>query len=179
MIAPVTSQVFLVGPMASGKSAVGRELAALLGLPFCDLDEVLVSRHGAIAELFAQHGEEHFRALERGVLVEALAGGAAVISTGGGVVLHPRNRKDLAGATVVELRIDAATAASRIGTDSTRPLLAGPDPVAAWSAIAAARAPHYASIATITTDAATGTPAELARAIALLLPQNTATRRTP
>ncbi|RKW71196.1 shikimate kinase [Galactobacter caseinivorans] len=176
---PVNAHVVLVGPMASGKSAVGRELAGLLGLPLSDLDAGIVARHGAITQIFARHGEEHFRALERGELLAALAGEPAVIATGGGVVLDPRNRADLAGSTVVELQIDAATAQRRLGQDSSRPILAGPDPIAAWSAVLADRAQHYSSLATITVDAAAGTAAEVASAIAARLPQNTVTRRTP
>lgn len=179
MNAPVSGQVVLVGPMASGKSSVGRELAVLLGLPFTDLDQVLVSRHGSIAELFAEHGEAHFRSLERQVLLEALNGQPSVLATGGGVVLDPLNREALGSATVVELQIDAATAAQRLGSDTTRPLLAGPDAITTWGAIAAARAKHYSSVAAITVDAATGTAAEVATAIAAAIAQNTPTRRTP
>ena len=128
--------IYLIGPMASGKSTVGKSLAAALSLPFVDTDELIV----------AAHGEQRFRDLEE----ETLAGvPEGVIATGGGAVLRESNRKVLAGGTVVYLEMTADGAAARIKGDSTRPLLAGDQALNAWKTLLAARKDIYESIADV------------------------------
>lgn len=90
--------VALVGFMGAGKSQVGRLTAVRLGLPFFDSDALIERQHGAIAEIFATHGEEVFRRLERDVVCAALAAAAArpcVIALGGGAVLSGDVREAL------------------------------------------------------------------------------------
>jgi shikimate kinase len=85
----VTDSVALVGFMGAGKSRIGRLVAKRLGLPFVDTDEVISARHGAIAELFAECGEEGFRAIERTIVLDELSAaeqGARVVALGGGAV---------------------------------------------------------------------------------------------
>lgn len=79
-------RIFLIGMMGSGKTTLGRQLAAELHYPFVDLDAYLEQREGRnIAQLFEQEGQERFRELERGALEAVVQEyGQAVISTGGG-----------------------------------------------------------------------------------------------
>ncbi|WP_082046324.1 shikimate kinase [Arthrobacter sp. L77] len=145
-----TRPVVLVGPMAVGKSAVGRMLAERIGAPFIDTDRVIVERHGSIAGIFARQGEEAFRALEADV-VRAALDEDAVVSLGGGAVLHPRTRDLLQDTTVVFLDTDLAAVLPRIGADASRPLLAG-RPAERWQELYDARRPVYAALATTVVD---------------------------
>lgn len=87
------TNIVLVGMPGSGKTTVGKELAALSGKPFVDLDAEIVKRAGkSIPDIFAQEGEGVFRDLEAEVLKEACARGGQVIATGGGAVLREENR---------------------------------------------------------------------------------------
>ncbi|MFJ2620213.1 shikimate kinase [Glutamicibacter sp. NPDC087344] len=138
--------IYLIGPMASGKSTVGKSLAAALSLPYIDTDELIVAAHGTIASIFAAHGEQRFRDLEQETLTRLPEG---VIATGGGAVLREANRQVLAGGTVVYLELSAAGAAARIQGDSTRPLLAGEEALTAWKKLLAARKDIYESIADV------------------------------
>ena len=79
--------VVLTGFMATGKSTVGRLVAAGLRYGFVDTDRMIEERHGSIPEIFASDGEEHFRAIERGIAEELAELSALVISTGGGLML--------------------------------------------------------------------------------------------
>ena len=88
-------RVVLIGYRGTGKTSVGRILAESLNLPFFDTDMLVERTAGvSIPEIFRQHGEARFRALERGV-IESLAGVEGVISTGGGAVCDPANVADL------------------------------------------------------------------------------------
>jgi 3-dehydroquinate synthetase/shikimate kinase len=110
--------------MGAGKSTVGRRVAELIARPFVDLDGLIESRHGSIAELF-RRSEREFRRLEEDLLAEVLAGPDAVIALGGGAVLSPLNRERLAArAFTVHLEVDVDTAWERVG-GSDRPLAKG------------------------------------------------------
>ncbi|BBE22933.1 shikimate kinase [Arthrobacter sp. MN05-02] len=145
------SRLVLIGPMASGKSAVGRALAQRLHVPFIDSDRVIVERHGSIGSLFAREGEPFFRSIEADVAREALGTDDAVVSLGGGAVLHPRTRALLADAAVVFLDTDLDTVLPRISADTARPLLTG-SPAERWQELYTQRRPTYASLASITID---------------------------
>jgi shikimate kinase len=142
--------IVVIGPMGAGKSSVGKKLAKALGRTFVDSDRVFVRRHGVIADYFASHGEESFRALERDVVADSLADPATVVSLGGGAVLHPDTRDRLRDTAVVLLTVTPEAVASRIQGDD-RPLLHH-DGLQAWAEIAAVRAPLYASLADLTVD---------------------------
>jgi shikimate kinase len=122
--------VFLVGMMGSGKTTVGRCLAALTGAAFCDLDQRLGRITGrTVAELFVD-GEPSFRALERAALRSLVAepGFASrpcVVATGGGVVIDPDNRATMQRAgTIVHLEVPIDELVRRLGASaSARPLL--------------------------------------------------------
>ncbi len=132
-----------VGPMAAGKTSVGRRVARALEVPFVDTDKRIAAEHGPIPALFAEHGEKHFRELERAAVAAALAEGGAV-SLGGGAVTDAATRALLAEHPVVYLTVSPEAVARRIGGGG-RPLLAGEDPVAA-------RRGWYEEVADLTVD---------------------------
>jgi shikimate kinase len=145
----VALPVVLIGPMGAGKSRVGGRLATALGAPFVDTDQRIVARYGPIDEIFAREGEEYFRVIEREVVAEALRE-PAVVALGGGAVLHPDTRADLASVAVVLLRVDAAAVAPRLEGGS-RPLLAEGG-LERWERILAERTPVYEALADIDLD---------------------------
>ena len=144
--AAVLPNIVLVGMPGSGKSAVGENVAAWLGWPLLDTDEMVVHRAGrAIAEIFARDGEAAFRRLERAAVREASRAQRAVIATGGGVVLDPVNMAALRRrGLIVALTAAPDVLLARLGADGGgRPLLA-PDPRARVQTLLAERAPQYA-----------------------------------
>jgi len=142
--------IVLIGPPAAGKSKVGKKLAKLLGKPFVDTDAIVVRDHGAITEIFAEHGEPHFRALERAAVLEALAQDA-IVSFGGGAVLDEDTQRDLAGHVVILLDVDAEFVEDRIKQDGKRPL--APD-IESWKRLVEARRPLYNRLADRRVDTA-------------------------
>jgi shikimate kinase len=109
--------------MGAGKSSVGRRLAKKLAWKFIDLDEEIERReHRSIAEIFSEHGEPHFRNLERLCLQRLSSSPNAVIALGGGTFIDPGNR-DLAEKTglTVWLKVSFAKLATRVKIDGTRP----------------------------------------------------------
>ena len=149
----------LVGPPASGKTTVGTAVAAARGLAFRDTDRDVEEGSGsAIADLFVQHGEPHFRALEEQAVTRALAEHDGVLALGGGAVLSAATRQQLvehgrAGVPVVWLDVDVASAAKRAGLSRDRPLLSV-NPRAMLRTMLEARAPLYAEVATVTVTTA-------------------------
>ena len=117
--------IVLVGVPGAGKSVVGAELAARLGVPFLDVDDRIAEVVGKpVAEIFADEGEGHFRALEEAASLELLEEGG-ILALGGGAVLNPRIRAALAGHDVIWLEVSAPVAARRVGLNTARPLLLG------------------------------------------------------
>jgi shikimate kinase len=101
-------KVLLVGFMGAGKSTVGPLVAAGLGLPFVDLDELVESRAGLeVVDIFRTHGEEEFRRRERAALDEVMRGAACVVAAGGGALAGAEGRELLARAEV-SVWLDAA-----------------------------------------------------------------------
>jgi shikimate kinase len=141
--------VVLVGPMGAGKSRVGQRLAASADAPFIDTDTRIAERYGPIAQIFEREGEEYFRIVEREVVADALRE-EAVISLGGGAVLHPDTRADLAGLPVVWLKVTPEAVVPRLA-GGARPLLADGG-LARWTAIMEERAPVYAALADLEID---------------------------
>jgi shikimate kinase len=140
--------LILIGPMGAGKTKIGRRVARSLDVPFIDTDKRIVAEHGAITDIFADRGEPAFRELERHAVVAALAE-AAVVSLGGGAVLHQDTQRDLADRTVVLLTVTGEAVAARIRTDK-RPLLK--NGTGDWQRIYDERRPIYERLATISFD---------------------------
>lgn len=143
--------VVFIGAPGSGKSRIGKRVAKHLDLPFVDTDARIVEAHGPIPDLFALHGEPHFRTLER-VEVERALHGPGVVSLGGGAVLDPHSRAELAERRVVLLTVSADAVASRIANDK-RPLIRGD--IETWRTLVATREPIYTSLANLTVDTST------------------------
>ena len=145
----MSPRVVIVGMPASGKSTVGSQVAAALGIPFRDADDLIEERTGKlIREIFSDDGEEAFRAIEDEVVLESLGADDGVVSLGGGAVLSPRIRAALVGLPVVWLEVGVATATRRAGLNQLRPLLLG-DVKARMEALLAERRHLYEEVATI------------------------------
>lgn len=141
-----------IGPMASGKSSIGRLVAEMLGVPFLDTDSEIVQQHGAVADIFARHGEAFFRELEEQTVADALtASEPKIVSLGGGAVLSKATRELLKNHTVVLLMTDEKTVLERANLEK-RPLLR--DDPSAWTRILNERLPFYQEVATVTFDTA-------------------------
>jgi shikimate kinase len=138
--------LYLVGMMGAGKSAVGRPLADALGYRFVDADTVLEAAAGcSIAELFARDGESGFRQLETAVLGQISGWHSLVVATGGGAVTQSENWGHLHQGVVVWLDAPAPQLLARLAGDPTqRPLLQAEDPAARLQGLLAERLPLYA-----------------------------------
>lgn len=135
----------MVGMMGAGKTAVGTQLARLLGVPFLDSDEEIVrAANRSIAEIFERDGEPFFRARETEVLGRLLRGVPCVLSTGGGAFLSEQNRRMIADRGVsVWLRADLDLLWQRVRHKSTRPLLRTASPRDTLRSLFEARVPIY------------------------------------
>ncbi|NEK58404.1 shikimate kinase [Geodermatophilus sabuli] len=169
----------LVGPPSSGKTTVGTALAAALRTTFRDTDHDVEAEAGTtVADLFVQHGEPHFRALEEQAVARALAEHDGVLALGGGAVLSPATRELLAaqgraGVLVVWLDVDLPTAAKRVGLSRDRPIL-GINPRAMLRQMLEQRAPLYAEVATLTVHTGNRTPADVVAEVLAAVPSRTA-----
>lgn len=141
--------IFLIGPMGSGKTAVGRCLARLLDYQFCDSDHEIEQRCGAdIPLIFEREGEPGFRRREREVIAELTNRVCVVLATGGGAILDPANRADLASrGWVVYLETSVAQQAERAGRTHHRPLLHGAEVLPRLEQLMHVREPLYREIA--------------------------------
>ncbi len=141
-------RVLLVGFMASGKTTVGRAVARRLGWDFIDIDAAVEAREGrSVAQIFDLDGEERFRRLEAEETARALTREDVVVAPGGGWAVQDEERLEEVpeGTLTVWLRVDPATAVGRArASRAVRPLLAGPEPLEAASALSAERARFYA-----------------------------------
>ena len=174
--------VFLVGMMGAGKTTLGKALAKRLGRDFVDTDKLLVDRTGVpVATIFEIEGEEGFRRREAAVLAEAAASDTpCVIATGGGAVLLAANRALMREAgTVVYLRARLENLWERTRHDTTRPLLAAPDPHARLSELLAAREPLYNEVAHVTVDTGSQSASALVARVVAALAAGRGTRSAP
>jgi len=146
--------LFLVGPMGSGKSAVGRRLAGRLGLDFIDSDVEIEARTGVdIPYIFEQEGEAGFRARERDLLDELTARSRVLVATGGGAILDPDTRARLRSrGRVVYLRTSVNQQLARTRRSGHRPLLRTPDPLGTLERLLQVRAPLYEETADVVVD---------------------------
>ncbi|HSR63728.1 MAG TPA: shikimate kinase AroK [Gammaproteobacteria bacterium] len=146
--------IFLVGPMGSGKSSVGRQLARKKKLRFIDCDQVIIDRTGVeISLIFEIEGENGFRKREKNIIDELTAEDGIVLATGGGAVLDPDNRNHLTGrGTVIYLRASIDQILKRTRKDTKRPLLNTDNPAEKLRQILAEREAYYEEVADMIID---------------------------
>ena len=138
--------IVFVGLMGAGKTAIGRRVATMLGLPFTDSDHEIesVSRM-TIPDLFERYGEAEFRALEQRVIVRVLESGPQVLSTGGGAFMNAQTREVIAAHGLsVWLKAEVDILLDRVSKKQNRPLLKNADPRAVLEKLMTERYPVYA-----------------------------------
>jgi shikimate kinase len=138
--------VVLVGMMGSGKSSIGRRLAARLAIRFVDADSEIEEAAGmTIAEIFEKHGEPYFRAGEARVIARLLDHGPQVLATGGGAFMNLDTRAVIRAKGIsVWLKAELDVLMKRIKRRGDRPLLKTDDPAATLTALMTERYPVYA-----------------------------------
>ena len=153
-----TQNLFLIGPMGSGKSAVGRALAASLHRPFFDSDDVIEERTGVdIPFIFEKEGEPGFRARETRIIAELTEREGIVLATGGGAIVNIENRRHLgARGFVVYLFTSVDQQLRRTHKGRERPLLSNSgnsgDRRNVLEALMAEREPQYREIADLVVE---------------------------
>lgn len=146
--------IFLVGPMGAGKSAVGRQLARSLHLAFVDSDDEIESRTGVdISFIFDKEGEPGFRKREAAAIDDLTQRDGVVLATGGGAVVDADSRSKLGGrGYVVYLYTSVEQQYARTRKGRERPLLEGGDRLEILEALMATRDPLYREIADLVVD---------------------------
>ena len=139
--------VVLIGLMGAGKTAIGRRLATRLGLDFVDADTEIERAAGkSISDIFADHGEAHFRDGERRVIARLLGEGPQVLATGGGAYMNEETRKTITERGVsVWLKADLKVLMERVVRRDHRPLLKTDNPEDVMKRLMDERYPVYAS----------------------------------
>ena len=171
------TNIFLVGMMGAGKTTIGRALAQKLRRPFVDTDRILVERTGVpIATIFEIEGEAGFRRRESAVLAEIAREPGRVVATGGGIVLDPANRETMREhGTVLYLRARIDSLWERLRHDTTRPLLATPQPREKLAQLLEQRDPLYREAAHLVVDTGPQSAANLVNRIVAALEARQAT----
>lgn len=148
------SNLFLVGPMAAGKSSIGRFLAKRLHKKFYDSDEEIEARTGVnIKWIFDLEGEVGFRQREAEVIAELARYSNVVLATGGGSIVTPENRKVLSkNGIVIYLQVSIASQLQRLETDYKRPLIDVPNRSTVLLKLLQEREKLYTRIANITVN---------------------------
>lgn len=159
--------IILTGFMGTGKTTVGKQLAAMLGYRFVDTDVFIQSRSQmTIAAIFAELGEPAFRQMELDAAIELATETKQVIATGGGMLLNPDVVAAFSNAQIVCLTAKPETILLRVLNDAKRierPLLKAPDPALRIHQLLSARHAAYAQFTQIATDDLT--PPEIAQSI--------------
>jgi len=138
--------IVLVGLMGAGKTSIGKRLAVKLGLPFYDADHEIERAAGiTIAEIFARHGESHFRAGEKRVIQRLLNQGPIVLAPGGGAFIDPETRALIRNQAIsIWLHCPLPILVNRVRGRTHRPLLNSGDPAEILRSLSAERNPIYA-----------------------------------
>jgi shikimate kinase len=146
--------LFLIGPMGAGKSAVGRQLARMLHLDFVDSDEEIENRTGVdIPFIFEKEGEEGFRKREVKMIDELSQRQGVVLATGGGAILDPDSRSHLgARGFVIYLFTTVQQQLDRTQRGRNRPLLENGDKEGVLEKLMTERDPLYREIADLTVE---------------------------
>jgi shikimate kinase len=144
--------IYLIGPMGTGKTAVGKTLGRLTGVPFVDSDAEIERHAGVdIPYIFEQEGEEGFRRRESEALAGLCGREPLVLATGGGSILAAENRRLLKSTgVVVFLHTSIAQQLQRVGSGRGRPMLKGADMAQRLEELFRVREPLYREIADIT-----------------------------
>ena len=166
--------VYLIGLMGAGKTTIGRKLAKLLHLDFIDTDQLLEQRTGvSISHIFEIEGESGFRDRESRLLAEISNSPPTVVSTGGGIILRPENRRIIRKhGRVIYLRATVNVLWKRLKNCQSRPLLQAPDPKDRLSQLLLERDPLYADEADIIVDIGSGSATRTTRQIHELITSN-------
>jgi shikimate kinase len=137
--------IYIIGFMCSGKTAVGRGLACKLGVNFIDTDEIIEKRVGcSISDLFLERGEGAFRDLETDILHELSALHGNVVSTGGGIIIRSENIDIMkSSGLLIWLDVTLEDVINRAGDRSNRPLLNVAAPEKQICKLLSARRPFY------------------------------------
>jgi len=138
--------IYLVGFMGTGKTAVGKILAKKLSKEFVEMDAVIEAKQGSkIADIFAGKGEAYFRGLEKGLLEELSVKDDLVISCGGGLICDDDNLRRLKETGIVFcLQASVSTTYQRTKKHTCRPILNVDDPRKKIEELLKERAPYYA-----------------------------------
>lgn len=138
--------IVFVGLMGAGKTAIGRQVAQILDLPFADSDhEIEAVSKMTVPELFERYGEPEFRALEQRVIERLMKDGPQVVSTGGGAFMSAQTREIIARHGLgVWLKADLDLLMERVSKRQNRPLLKDPDPRGVMRRLMDERYPFYA-----------------------------------
>ena len=141
----VNQNIFLIGPMGSGKTTIGKHLAKMLALDFYDCDHELELLTGAsVSLIFDIEGEAGFRKRESRLLKQLSAKNGVLISTGGGVICSDENRRLLRSrGFVVYLETSIENQLKRLSQDKSRPLLQAEDRTQRLQDLARIRNPFY------------------------------------
>ena len=159
--------IVLIGFMGSGKSATGRALARKTGWTLSDTDEIISARFGkAIAEIFAEFGEDKFRDAETEALRQLSGVAPRIVVTGGGIVLRPENVELLRRlGMIAHLEADEEIVFQRVARRKIRPLLQTEDPRGTLAKLLRERQPIYREAADFHVETSRVTPEEVAEAI--------------
>ncbi len=167
-MSPDRGNIVLIGFMGTGKSSVGRRIAARLGYRFVDTDRLVVEETGSsIAELFETKGEPFFRDRETAALASLQGADRCVIATGGGIIDRPANSGLLrALGFVVWFIASEEVIFERVSRTAKRPLLKNDDPKGTIARLLKRRAPIYESTAHFKIDTSLRSHDEAAAAVA-------------
>jgi shikimate kinase len=138
--------IVLVGLMGAGKTSIGRRLADRMGLPFVDADTEIERAAGkSIPDIFADHGEAHFRDGERRVIGRLLENGPQILATGGGAFMQSETRAAIKEKAIsIWLRAELDVLVKRVAKRGGRPLLENRDPAEVLQNLIDTRYPIYA-----------------------------------
>ena len=159
--------IFLIGPMGAGKSTVGKHLASTLKMDFIDSDAEIQRRTGVdIPTIFEFEGEEGFRRREQAVIDELTQSQHQVLATGGGVVMSPENRRNLASrGYVIYLECSVDQQFDRTARDRNRRLLDTDEPRAGLEELLELREPLYREAADLVVSTEKRSAASVSREI--------------
>ena len=139
------NNIYLIGFMGAGKTAVARTLSELTGREKCDTDDMIVEKEKTeISEIFQTKGEDYFRSVEREVVKSLTEKENLIVSCGGGVIKSDENLSELKhGGKVVFLSASPETVLERVSRNNRRPLLEGKKNVSDITAMMEERRPLY------------------------------------